>query len=82
MELLVPFWDDDVSSKPLLPAFTVAELPPSVAGVWDAMAADAESLCGSVPPDWFVVALDDGMDESELEVALAFELFCAELVLE
>lgn len=82
VELEVPFWDDEESSNPLLPAFTAAELPPSVAGVWEAVAADVESLCGRVLPDWVVVVLDEGLDEFELEVALVVELFCAELVLE
>ena len=78
VEPLVPLWDDDVSSNPLLPAFTAVELPPSVAGVWELVAADAESPCGKLLPDWLVVTLDEGMAES----AFTVELFCVEPLLE
>jgi len=48
------------------------------------VAGDAESLCGRAPPDWLVVALDEGVEGSAFEVLFAVELepFCAELVLE
>ena len=81
-ELLVPVWDDEESSNPLLPAFTVPELPPSAAGVCEAAVADPESLCGRVLADWPVLALDEGVADSALELVFVVELVCAELVLE